>query len=228
MSAKRVRPPPTCKDVRPIKCGYTCRLLRSDRTRNMMSPSSETRVSARLRRTIAELGESAERWLTRVPPLIARVAEDWDIEPMEQLIHEGSCSIVLLATTADGAPAILKLSVPHEDARGEAAALRRWNGSGATRLLRSTPDGFTLLLERCIPGHDLWSLPIHEQIDVVAELLPRLWIPVDASTGVGELRDTIAEWEIQMARTHNACAELAEVILRASGWARPSISHSYY
>lgn len=48
-----------------------------------------------------------------------------------------------------------------EDARGEAAALRLWNGRGAARLLRSTPDDYTLLLERCIPGHDLWSLSIH-------------------------------------------------------------------
>lgn len=185
-----------------------------------MGLNSEIHVSTQLSRTIVELGESAQRWLEHVPSLIARVAEEWHIEPVEQLLHEGSCSVVLLATTADGKPAVLKLSVPHGDARGEADALRCWNGRGAAGLLRSSTDGFTLLLERCIPGHDLWSLPIHEQIDVVAELLPRLWIPVDAGTGMRELRDTVAEWEVRMAPTRNDCAGLAEVLSRASGWAR--------
>lgn len=37
--------------------------------------------------SLAELLESAQRWLKHVPSLIARVAEEWHIEPMEQLFH---------------------------------------------------------------------------------------------------------------------------------------------
>lgn len=142
------------------------------------------------------------------------------LEVGEQLSHGGSCSVVLPATTADGVSAILKLSVPHEDARGEAAALRLWNGRGAARLLRCMPDGFTLLLERCIPGHDLWNLPIHKQIDVVAELLPQLWLSTDKNAGVRDLRDTVADLGAHMAGMRNTCAELGEVNARASTWAR--------
>jgi streptomycin 6-kinase len=101
---------------------------------------------------------------------IAEVAGAWDLELGAQLHHEGMVSIVVGVTTRDGTPAILKLSVPHEDARGEATALRCWDGRGAVRLLRCTTDGFTLLLERCTPGHDMGRLSVDDQLAVVTEL----------------------------------------------------------
>ena len=47
---------------------------------------------------------------------------------------------------------VLKISIPHPEARHEADALRLYDGDGAVRLLRASEDGFTLLLERCHPG----------------------------------------------------------------------------
>ena len=59
------------------------------------------------------------------------------------------------ARTRAGADVVLKVSLPHDEARGEAAALRHWAGRGAVRLLDDAPDDWALLLERCRPGSSL-------------------------------------------------------------------------
>jgi streptomycin 6-kinase len=127
---------------------------------------------------------------------------------------------VVGVTNRDGSPAILKLSVPHEDARAEATALRCWDGHGAVRLLRCTADGFTLLLERCRPGHDMWCLSVGEQIEVVTELLPRLWLPSIGDAAVRELAETVAGWESRMRDEPHSFDAPAEVVARACRWAR--------
>lgn len=171
-----------------------------------------------LHRTIADLGQDASRWLAEVPTLVARVADAWELALGRQIEHSGHASIVLAATTSGGEPAMLKLSVPHDEARHEATALSRWNGNGAVRLLRRSEDGFVLLLERCDPGRDLWSVDIEEQVDVLADVFPRLWVPGDGD-GLPTLADTCRRWEREMAAKATALGVPADVADRARGWA---------
>jgi streptomycin 6-kinase len=65
----------------------------------------------------------------------------------------------------------------HREAEHEADALRFWAGEGAVRCftVRSFEDTTALLLERCVPGVPLKSLPEPEQDAVIAGLLLRLW-----------------------------------------------------
>lgn len=158
-------------------------------------------VSDLLRSAIDDLGEPARHWLAALPRHLAEVADAWGLELHDQLAHIGYCSVVYPVTTADEQPAMLKVTVPHDDAAGEGAALRRWAGEGAARLLRRSDDGFTLLLERCVPGRDLWTLPIDAQIDVVAGLLPRLWVDPPDDPTVTDLDDAIERWS---RRLHDA------------------------
>lgn len=184
-----------------------------------MARPMQVEVSDVLRATVVEIGSDAQRWLEEVPSEVLRIAEAWDLELHDQLDHIGMCSIVFPATTSDGTPAILKLSIPHDEVRGEAPALRRWDGDGAARLLRSSDDGFTLLLERCTPGHDLWTLPIDGQIAVTAELLPRLWVDTDLPPSIPRLVDTAATWARRMSDEPETFDAPAEVVARASRWA---------
>jgi streptomycin 6-kinase len=70
----------------------------------------------------------------------------------------------------------LKVAPPHRESEHEAAALERWAGDGAVRLLGQDPELGALLLERCRPGSPLSAAPPDEALDVLVALVPRLWV----------------------------------------------------
>ena len=107
-------------------------------------------------------------------------------EPFEA----GAGGRTLRATLPDGTPAVLKHVHPHRESEHEADALERWDGEGAIRLLRRDDARNALLLERCEPGTFL-SRGSEDPLDVLIELLPRLW---KGATGFHTLADEVAWW----------------------------------
>jgi streptomycin 6-kinase len=89
-------------------------------------------------------------------------------------------SLAMPATRADGTEAVLKIQFPHRESEHEAEALDAWAGEGAVRLLEHDPERSALLIERCTPGTPLSELDPERALDVVIELLPRLWKPAAA------------------------------------------------
>jgi streptomycin 6-kinase len=98
---------------------------------------------------------------------------------------------------SDGTPAVLKLIHPHREAEHEADALARWDGDGAVRLLDRSEDGWAVLLERCVPGTPLSAAGPDAALDVLAGLLPRLWVP--AGPPFHALADEAAWWASYLA-----------------------------
>ena len=96
------------------------------------------------------------------------------------------------AELPDGTPAVLKLIHPHRESEHEADALARWDGDGAVRLLDRSEDGHAILLERCEPGTPLSAAGPEAALDVLAHLLPRLWVP--AGEPFHTLADEAAWW----------------------------------
>lgn len=117
-------------------------------------------------------------WRGAVPDLVQRCVTRWGLRLGEPLTG-GTASFVARATTADGVDAVLKVSLPHREARDEAVALRWWGGRGAVRVLEhDADDPFALLLERCDPGTPLAArtdLPADVRLEVATALLTRLW-----------------------------------------------------
>lgn len=178
-------------------------------------------LSPQLRRNVEVMGPDAERWLDSVPDLVAAAADAWGLEVGAPVSNEGHVSIVLAARTAGGTDAILKLSLPDEESRPESAALRRWDGDGAVRMLRASDDGFTLLLERCRPGHDLFTVSVPEQVTVLTDLFPRLWVEPDPPNDTyPELGDTVARWEREMVSMAARLGVAREIAEDARRWAR--------
>lgn len=178
-------------------------------------------VSPQLRRNVDEMGPDAKRWLDSVPELVAAVADTWDLDVGAPVSNEGHVSVVLAARTADGTDAILKLSLPDEESRPESAALRRWDGHGAVRILRASDQGFTLLLERCRPGQDLLTVAIPEQVETLTDLFPRLWLEPDSPNDTyPELVDTAARWQREMMSTAARLGVAREIAEDARRWAR--------
>jgi streptomycin 6-kinase len=118
-------------------------------------------------------------------------------QPLET---ESSLSWVAPVRLADGSEAVLKVGIPHAEARHEADALRAWNGRGAVRLLQAAEDGFALLIERCVPGTDLWALGEEEANAVGAGILRQLWRDPPAGAPCGRLADLAAAWRDELPR----------------------------
>jgi streptomycin 6-kinase len=89
---------------------------------------------------------------------------------------QGSRSMVLPVQTADGVPAVLKISRADAGSEHEHLALRRWGGDGAVRLLSADPPRRAVLLERLRP-QSLAALSDVDACEVVAGLYRRLHVP---------------------------------------------------
>jgi streptomycin 6-kinase len=111
--------------------------------------------------------------------------------------------LVLPAWRADGSPAVLKVNFPEPESEHEAEALARWNGIGAARLLARDDERRGLLVERCLPGTQLWSLEENEANAIAADVLSRLW---EASTAgpFRPLAQEAARWAAELPGTWEA------------------------
>jgi streptomycin 6-kinase len=123
------------------------------------------------------LGPDWARWLDTLPRVFADVLADWELSREGDDLWHGFCSLVAPVVTAEGTPAVLKVSFDGDDESvHEALALQHWQGDGVVRLLRADPHRRALLLERLHRRDltDLWDL---EACEVVAGLYPRIHRP---------------------------------------------------
>ena len=131
-------------------------------------------------------------WLERVPDLLAARSAEWDLRLGDPYVA-GAAGFLVRAELADGTLAVLKIVYPHREAEHEADALQAWGGDGAVRLLARDDDGWVMLLERCVPGSHIAEILDGERaLDVMVELLPRLWKP--AAAPFRHLADEAAWW----------------------------------
>jgi streptomycin 6-kinase len=122
---------------------------------------------------------------------VRECAELWDLrvgEPFADVFE----ALVLPATRPDGTGVVLKLPFVGRENEHEARALARWDGNGVVRLLAYDAERAALLLERCRPGTPLSDVDPARALDVLIELLPRLWKPADEP--FRHLADEAAWW----------------------------------
>jgi len=129
------------------------------------------------------------RWRASVPELVTDCCKEWGLRLGEPYVP-GVPGYAVRAELPDGTAAVLKLFWPHREAEQEADALERWDGDGAVRLLARDDERHAMLLERCEPGTFLSGQA--NAIDVLIELLPRLWKSAQGFRPVAEE----AEWWI--------------------------------
>nr|WP_218849244.1 aminoglycoside phosphotransferase family protein [Nocardioides perillae] len=131
----------------------------------------------------AARGPAFDDFLAALPGVVDGLVEEWrltvDLPAGAEPAH-GYCALVVPVRTAGGAPAVLKVGFPHEEAEQEHLALRHWDGRGAVRLLRADPHRHALLLER-LHREDLGDLWDVEACEVVAGLYGALHVPAPAS-----------------------------------------------
>jgi streptomycin 6-kinase len=151
-------------------------------------------VPERLLKLREDFGEEGVRWLEELPGRVASLERAWGIKAERAFDIDGCCSWVAPVRLADGSEAVLKVGIPHDEARYEGDALRLIDGDGAVRLLRASEDGYSLLLERCVPGTDLWTLGEEEGNAVGAGVLRRLWREPDPKVPFERVSEAADRW----------------------------------
>ncbi len=113
-------------------------------------------------------------------------------------------SHVLAVERADGTPAVLKVNFPDAESEHEPDALRYWEGRRAVRLLEYEESVRALLVERLVPGAQLWSVEDEDEATrIAATVLRTIWhappgahrfrtLAAEAAGWAGNLH---AEWE---------------------------------
>jgi streptomycin 6-kinase len=77
------------------------------------------------RRLTARFGDGVGPWFEELPAVLGVLAERWQID-FGPLIPRGSMSVVIGCQTADGRPAVLKISPNRSRLANEASALESW------------------------------------------------------------------------------------------------------
>lgn len=136
----------------------------------------------------AERAAAARSWLAGASDLLERALERWELTAERVLSPGGRSSVLVLVRQADGTSAALKLLAPEgtspaERARRESAALTRWHGLSAVRLLREAPEDGALLLERLHGEVSLRSLPEAKATLEAVSAVRRLWVPAGRDEG---------------------------------------------
>jgi len=139
--------------------------------------------------------DEGRAWLDRLDRLVTRCVEEWSLTPGEPY-RSATVSMTLPVQLPDRSPAVLKVQFPHRESTHEAAALVRWKGVGAVRLLAHAPSRGALLLERCHPGTPLSAEAPERALPVMTGLVRRL--SVRAAPPFTSLGDEAAHWATQL------------------------------
>ena len=128
------------------------------------------------------MGATGEAWLAGLPGLLAGLATDWSITVGARL-DGGRASYVAEATTHNGTPAVLKVSIPPDIDEftpfdRQLAALQLASGDPYVGLIRHDVPRQALLLERLGRPMTVLGWPASRQLEALARTAARGWRPV--------------------------------------------------
>jgi streptomycin 6-kinase len=158
-------------------------------------------------------------WLDRLPVLVAECADAWSLRVGEPY-PGGHVSWVAPVELPAGGSAVLKLNFPEPESEHEADALACWAGEGAVLLRAEDEERRALLVERCVPGTQLWGEPDEDDaMRIAAGILRRLWRPPPDDHRFRLLADVAAGWteELTKAPYEGALVDEAVSFLREAG-----------
>ena len=116
-----------------------------------------------------------QHWLGGLADVVDELLDIWSLRiAAPRPSTEATCAWVVPVERRDGASAVLKIGLPHLEARDEGPGLRFWAGEPTVRLLEYIGEYNALLLERCDPGTSLREWPEAYQDEVIANMLKRL------------------------------------------------------
>ncbi len=161
-----------------------------DQSGRTAGESPDVAVSERVALSVRALGGAGQAWLAGLPTLLTDLSRDWAITIGARL-DGGRTAYVAEATTHDGTPAVLKVSIPSAaddftPFHRELAALQLAGGDPYVRLIRHDAPRQALLLERLGPPMAVLGWPAARQLKALARTAARGWRPVPDGPPDGE------------------------------------------
>ncbi|HEY1177432.1 MAG TPA: aminoglycoside phosphotransferase family protein, partial [Phytomonospora sp.] len=142
----------------------------------------------------------ASDWLAALPATVLELREHWGLDPDGPAMGGGTHSYAEpVVRRADGARAVLKVTIADEENAAEPTALRLYAGDGAVRLHTFDTERAALLIERAEPGNALVDETDRlGAVEVAAGVLRRLWrVPGEIPPGfpaLPEVSALVARW----------------------------------
>lgn len=167
----------------------------------------------------AARAEGRADWLEVIPSVLARVAADWSLTVGAPFQPGGHTAWVAPARTAHSAEVVVKIAWRHPEADHEVDGLRAWGGRAAVVLHESLEleDTIVLVVERCRPGTALADEPEPRQDEVIAGLLPRLWVDPPTGHRFRPLSQMCERWAEQFEAKQRAGRVILDAGLAAAG-----------
>ena len=124
-------------------------------------------------------GAAGQRWLERLPAILADLARQWAIAELLPPYPVPSYSYVAPVRRADGSDAVLKVGVPSRELKCQIETLRLCNGEGIARLFEADLEQCAMLMERITPGDTLESLGDDVAMTAIAgDVMRQMWRPI--------------------------------------------------
>jgi streptomycin 6-kinase len=123
--------------------------------------------------------------------VLTRLAGSWQLS-LGSLIQRGTVCVVIRCRTADGRPAVLKVSPDRGRVREEAAALACWQTRHVPTVLAVDEEAGALLVEAIEPGVPLSESSRYPALEDVAGLLGSLHAHGGPATSARPIADRIA------------------------------------
>lgn len=138
------------------------------------------------------------KWVESLPGLIRDFKQKWELSPIgDPYLRYASCSYVAPYSDKFGDPVVLKIGLPHNEAKHEIDGLLLLEGESAVQLLDYDREQNVMLLECCIPGSHLADFPEPFQDEVIVRQLARIWSANYGEHPYRNLKELILQWNLE-------------------------------
>jgi streptomycin 6-kinase len=131
-------------------------------------------------RVIHSFAHKGEEWLRQLPQLVETCVERWQLTDL-RLSPELFYALMLFARQDEFGEVVLKVGVPHLELFAQIHAIPYFDGHGLCRCFALDESLGAMLLERVLPGENLWTVTDPaERYEIAAGLYRQMVIPPPA------------------------------------------------
>ena len=108
------------------------------------------------------LGDKTDEFLSKVEPLLEKYTKQWQLSGLS-FMPTDTVNLLFECDSATYGPCVLKMCIPGPEVATEANCLRAYDGNSYVKLWDCNLDDNMLLLERVIPGRQMWAVKDYKE-----------------------------------------------------------------
>lgn len=134
------------------------------------------------------------QWVKALPMIVKQLTTKWKLTLFPPYLEHVSCSYVANCLVDGKTEAVLKIGFPHEEALHEIEGLQLLNGNPTVKLLNYDKNVNAMLLEKCVSGIHLSTLPEAQQDVIICGLLQQIWRTDYDRADFRPLAEMVTQW----------------------------------